>query len=111
MSLCWFTRSGASAAHTLSDQAHSTGWGRPVAVPQACAVFGSDETARRLIPAPPEARWAEFAHGGRFPALEAPADLAADLPAFFAPLQGVQVWAAGVAACGSTGHCGPRGSA
>jgi pimeloyl-ACP methyl ester carboxylesterase len=83
VSVSWFTRSGASAAHTLFDQAHALDWGGPIAVPQGFAVFGADETVRRLVPAPPEAHWTEFAHGGHFPALEAPEDLAADLRAFF----------------------------
>ena len=87
VSIYWFTRSGASAAHTLYDQAHSTYWGTPPAVPQGFAVFGADETVRRLVPAPPDAHWTEFAHGRHFPAIEAPADLAADLQSFFAPLQ------------------------
>lgn len=58
----------------------------PPAVPQGFAIFGADETVRKLVPAPPGAHWSEFAHGRHFPALEAPADLAADLRAFFAPL-------------------------
>jgi epoxide hydrolase len=86
VSLYWFTGSGASAAHTLYDQAHSSDWGAPPAVPQGFAVFGADETVRKLVPAPPGAHWTEFPHGKHFPALEAPADLAADLQSFFAPL-------------------------
>jgi epoxide hydrolase len=86
ISLYWFTRSGASAAHTLYDQAHSSDWGAPPAVPQAFAVFGADPTARRLIPAPQDAHWTEFEHGQHFPAMEAPADLARDLRSFFAGL-------------------------
>lgn len=84
VSLHWFTRAGASMAHTLYDQAKSHDWGEPSAVPQGFAVFGADETVRRLVPAPAEAHWTEFAHGRHFPAMEAPADLAADLRAFFA---------------------------
>jgi epoxide hydrolase len=87
VSLYWFTRSGATAAHTLYDQAHSTDWGAMAAVPQGFAVFGADETVRRLVPAPDRAHWSEFNHGRHFPAMEAPAELAADLQAFFAPLQ------------------------
>ena len=86
VSLYWFTGSGASAAHTLYEQAHSSDWGAPPAVPQGFAVFGADETVRRLVPAPPGAHWTEFPHAKHFPAMEAPADLAADLQAFFAPL-------------------------
>jgi hypothetical protein len=84
--LYWFTRSGASAAHTLYDQAHSADWGGPVTVPQAFAVFGADETVRRLIPVPADTRWTEYARGRHFPAMEAPAELAADLRGFFGPL-------------------------
>jgi epoxide hydrolase len=87
VSLYWFTRSGATAAHTLYEQAHSTDWGAMAAVPQAFAVFGADETVRRLVPAPDSAQWSEFNHGRHFPAMEAPAELATDLQAFFAPLQ------------------------
>jgi epoxide hydrolase len=87
VSLYWFTGSGASAAHTLYEQAHSSDWGAPPAVPQGFAVFGADETVRRLVPAPPDAHWTEFPRGKHFPAMEAPADLAADLRAFFGPLK------------------------
>ena len=87
VSLYWFTRSGASAAHTLYEQAHSSDWGTPPAVPQGFAVFGADDTVRKLVPAPPGAHWTEFDRGGHFPAMEAPTELAADLKAFFGPLR------------------------
>jgi pimeloyl-ACP methyl ester carboxylesterase len=87
VSLYWFTRAGASAAHTLYDQAHSFDWGDPPSVPQGFAVFGADETVRKLVPAPPDAHWTEFERGGHFPAMEAPADLVADLRTFFGPLR------------------------
>ena len=86
VSLYWFTHSGASAAHTLYEQAHSYDWGAPPTVPQAFAVFGADETVRKLMPPPDDARWTEFERGRHFPAMEAPAELAADLQAFFGPL-------------------------
>jgi pimeloyl-ACP methyl ester carboxylesterase len=86
VSLYWFTGSGATAAHTLYEQAHSSDWGGPPAVPQGFAVFGADETVRKLVPAPAGAHWTEFPRGRHFPAMEAPAELAADLQAFFAPL-------------------------
>jgi pimeloyl-ACP methyl ester carboxylesterase len=86
VSLYWFTGSGASAAHTLYDQAHSSDWGAPPGVPQGFAVFGADETVRRLVPAPAGAHWSEFPRGRHFPAMEAPAQLAADLQAFYGPL-------------------------
>lgn len=87
VSLHWFTGSGASAAHTLYEQAHASDWGPPPAVPQGFAVFGADATIRKLIPAPDGAHWTEFECGKHFPAMEAPAELAADLQAFFGPLQ------------------------
>lgn len=87
VSLYWFTNSGATAAHTLYEQAHSADWGPPPAVPQGFAVFGADDTVRKLVPAPDGARWTEFGHGRHFPAMEAPAELAADLQAFFGPLR------------------------
>src|SRR5260221_695687 len=87
VSLYWFTGSGASAAHTLYGQAHSSDWGAPPAVPQGFAVFGADQTVRKLVPAPDGAHWTEFRRGQHFPAMEAPAQLAADLQAFFGPLR------------------------
>ena len=87
VSLYWFTGSGATAAHTLYEQAHSSDWGAPLTVPQGFAVFGADETVRKLVPAPDGAHWTEFQRGRHFPAMEAPAQLAADLQAFFGPLQ------------------------
>jgi pimeloyl-ACP methyl ester carboxylesterase len=87
VSLYWFTGSGATAAHTLYEQAHSSDWGAPLTVPQGFAVFGADETVRKLVPAPGGAHWTEFQRGRHFPAMEAPAQQAADLQAFFGPLQ------------------------
>ena len=86
VSLYWFTNSGAAAAHTLYEQAHSADWGAPPTVPQAFAVFGADDTVRKLVPAPDGTRWTEVPRGKHFPAMEAPAELAADLQAFFGPL-------------------------
>ncbi|HET6918854.1 MAG TPA: hypothetical protein VFI46_05225 [Jiangellaceae bacterium] len=87
VSLYWFTGSGATAAHTLYEQAHSSDWGAPPAVPQGYAVFGADETVRKLVPAPADAHWTEYPRGKHFPAMEAPTQLAADLQAFFGRLQ------------------------
>ncbi|MET8989263.1 epoxide hydrolase family protein [Nonomuraea wenchangensis] len=87
VSLYWFTGCGVTAAHTLYEQAHSSEWGAPPAVPQGFAVFGADDTVGKLVPAPADAHWTEFRRGRHFPAMEAPAELAADLQAFFAPLK------------------------
>ena len=86
MSIYWFTGSGATAAHTLYDQAHSGDWGAPATAPQGFAVFGADETVRKLVPAPEGTHWSEFPHGQHFPAMEAPEQLTADLRTFFGPL-------------------------
>lgn len=86
VSLYWFTGCGASVAHTLYDQAHTTDWAPPGPVPQGFAVFGADDTVRRLVPAGPDAHWTEHPRGRHFPAMEAPAALAADLRAFFGGL-------------------------
>src|SRR6266542_647499 len=87
VSLYWFTGSGVTAAHTLYEQAHSSDWGAPPSVPQGFAVFGADETVRKLVPAPADAHWTEFQRGKHFPAMESPAELAADLQAFVEPLR------------------------
>jgi hypothetical protein len=72
VSLYCFTGCGATAAHTLYEQAHSSDWGAQPTVPQGFAVFGADETVRRLIPGSADAHWTEFARGKHFPAMEAP---------------------------------------
>jgi pimeloyl-ACP methyl ester carboxylesterase len=87
VSLYWFTRSGASAAHTLYEQARAADWAAPAPVPHGFAVFGADATVRRLVPAPDGAHWSEFERGRHFPAMEAPDLLAGDLRAFFVPLR------------------------
>ncbi|MEV6769498.1 epoxide hydrolase family protein [Nocardia sp. NPDC051030] len=86
VSLYWFNGAGATAAHTLFDQSHSSEWGGPASVSQGFAVFGADETVRRLVPVPEGSHWTEFERGKHFPAMEAPALLAKDLQQFFGPL-------------------------
>lgn len=86
VSLYWFTGSGATAAHTLYEQAHSTDWGAPPSVPQGFAIFSADQTVRKLVPAPDDAHWTEFEYGLHFPAMECPEQLAGDLQNFFSGL-------------------------
>jgi pimeloyl-ACP methyl ester carboxylesterase len=85
ISLYWFTRSGASAAHFLYEAAHSgLDWIAPSGVPAGWAVFNADPLLRRIID--PEHRiehWSEFAEGGHFAAMEAPEPLVEDLRSFF----------------------------
>jgi pimeloyl-ACP methyl ester carboxylesterase len=86
VSVAWFGRAGASAAHILYDQAHSSEWGGAVTVPQSVAVFGADETVRRVVMLPENARWTEYQRGQHFPAMELPEVLAEDLRGFFGGL-------------------------
>jgi pimeloyl-ACP methyl ester carboxylesterase len=88
VSLYWFTRSGASAAHILYESMHAQEWSEPGPAPTGFAVFGADAIVRILLD--PEGRighWSEFERGGHFPAMEAPDLLVGDLRAFFAPLR------------------------
>ena len=87
VSLYWFTGSGATAAHTLYEQAHSSDWGPPPAVPQGFAVFGADETVRKLVPAPALARTGPISRAAGTSRRWSSAQLAADLRAFFGPLR------------------------
>ncbi|WP_431923439.1 epoxide hydrolase family protein [Nonomuraea jabiensis] len=86
-SLYWFTGSGISAARFLYEQAHSSDWGAPPAVPQGFAVFSADASVRKLINPPAEVHWTEYERGGHFPAMEAPEMLATDLRVFFGGLK------------------------
>lgn len=86
VSLYWFTRSGASAAQTLYEQAHSFDWGPPGNTPQGWAVFSADATVPRLMKVPEGTRWTEYDRGMHFPAMEVPELLARDLQDFFGAL-------------------------
>lgn len=87
VSIYWFSRAGAGAAHVLYDQKRASDWGAPAQVPFGFSVFGTDATVRRLVPAPPGAVWSEHEDGQHFPAMEAPDDLVADLRSFFGPMR------------------------
>jgi len=96
VSVYWFTRSGASAAHftyegmqafrAFVEQAGEATGGTmaPGGVPAGVAVFATDNSIRSLVdPAGTAAHWSEFDRGGHFPALEVPDLLADDLRKFF----------------------------
>jgi pimeloyl-ACP methyl ester carboxylesterase len=88
VSLYWFTRTGASAAHFLYDSMHAQDWGDEGTAPTGFAVFGRDSVSRRLMD--PEQRvehWTEFDRGGHFPAMEVPELLTEDIRSFFRPLR------------------------
>jgi pimeloyl-ACP methyl ester carboxylesterase len=96
VSVYWFTRSGASAAHftyegmqafrAFVEQAGEATGGTmaPGGVPAGVAVFATDNSIRSLVdPTGLAAHWSEFDRGGHFPALEVPDLLAGDLRKFF----------------------------
>lgn len=88
VSVYWFTRSGASAAHVLYDSMHAQEWTGEGKAPIGYAVFGEDTVTRQLID--PEHRiehWSEFNRGGHFPAMEVPNLLVGDIRAFSRPLR------------------------
>src|SRR5262245_48090757 len=88
ISIYWFTRSGASAAHALYESMHAQEWGEEGPAPAGWAVFGADNIARRLMdPEHKIAHWSEFERGGHFPAMEAPDLLTGDIRAFFRGLR------------------------
>jgi pimeloyl-ACP methyl ester carboxylesterase len=88
ISLYWFTRTGASAAHALYESMHAQEWGEEGPAPTGWAVFGADSIVRRLLD--PEYKikhWSEFERGGHFPAMEAPDLLTGDVRKFFRALR------------------------
>ncbi|MEU8193257.1 epoxide hydrolase family protein [Microbispora amethystogenes] len=100
VSLYWFTRSGASAAHAIYENSHPlpgapnpwAGAGAPSA-PVGWAVFGGlDDIVPTLYNPDGEiAHWSQFDEGGHFPAMETPGLLVADLRAFYRGLRGATV--------------------
>jgi len=88
ISLYWFNRSGASAAHTLYESMHAQEWGAAGSAPTGWAVFNTDPITRRLLdPEHKIVHWSEFKEGGHFPAMETPALLAGDVRKFFRELR------------------------
>jgi epoxide hydrolase len=88
VSVYWFTKSGASAAHLLYNAAHAqSGWGVPT-VPMGFAVFNTSPLMRLAMdPEHHIIHWSEFKEGGHFPALEAPKQLVDDIRTFFRELR------------------------
>ena len=83
VSLYWFTRSGATAAHALYESMHAQEWGEPGPAPVGFAVFGAEPWVRTLLdPEHQHAHWTEFEVGGHFPAMEQPDLLVGDLREF-----------------------------
>jgi epoxide hydrolase len=83
VSLYWFTRSGASAAHALYESMHAQEWGEPGPAPVGFAIFGAEPFVRTLLdPDRAISHWSEFQVGGHFPAMEQPDLLVGDLRVF-----------------------------
>jgi pimeloyl-ACP methyl ester carboxylesterase len=83
VSLYWFTRSGASAAHALYESMHAQEWGEPGPAPVGFAVFGAESFVRKLLDADRAiGHWTEYEVGGHFPAMEQPDLLVEDLRTF-----------------------------
>jgi pimeloyl-ACP methyl ester carboxylesterase len=107
VSLYWFTRSGASAAHAIYENSHplpgaaspwesgdeggdDNPWEGAPAFPTGWAVFGGlDDIVPTLYNADGEiGHWSQFDEGGHFPAIETPDLLVGDLRTFFRGLRG-----------------------
>lgn len=84
VSLYWLTGTGASAASFLYESAHSSEWLAPAGTPQGWAMFAADDIAGRLLnPSGAIEHWTEYATGGHFAAMEAPALLIDDIRSYF----------------------------
>ena len=91
VSLYWFTRSGASAAHFLYNSMNiAPDWSPGPVIPAAFSVFGGDPfgiVRAALNPGGANPNWFEHDEGGHFPSLEEPELLVADLRTSFRGLR------------------------
>jgi pimeloyl-ACP methyl ester carboxylesterase len=85
VSIYWFGRGGAGAAHFLYEASHaSPSWGETHNRPQGFVVFGHEPLVRRILdPEQKLAYWNEHERGGHFPAMETPDLLVGDIRTFF----------------------------
>jgi epoxide hydrolase len=85
ISVYWFGRGGAGAAHFLYEAAHAAAaWGQVHDRPQGFVSFGVEPLVRRILdPEEKLAYWNEHPVGGHFPAMEVPDLLIGDLRTFF----------------------------
>jgi epoxide hydrolase len=85
VSIYWFGRGGAGAAHFLYEAMHAAvAWGQTHDRPQGFVSFGKEPLVRRILdPEHKLAYWNEHDRGGHFPAMEAPDPLVGDIRAFF----------------------------
>ncbi|WP_256840545.1 epoxide hydrolase family protein [Ornithinimicrobium faecis] len=101
VTLGWFTRAGASSAHSTYEgmqvwpqmvAAAAAGdgesWEASAGPPVGYAVFAADTTIRSLAdPAGQVSHWSTFDRGGHFPAMEVPDLLVEDVRDFLRPLR------------------------
>ncbi|MFB7053521.1 epoxide hydrolase family protein [Streptomyces vinaceus] len=88
ISIYWFTRTGASAAHFYWELAHSgASMAGSTEVPQGWAVFNQDPLLRKFLPADLLPHYTEYDAGGHFPAMEVPDLLVDDIRTFFRTLR------------------------
>jgi epoxide hydrolase len=85
VSIYWFGRGGAGAAHFLYESMHAAAaWGRTHNRPQGFVTFGNDSLVRRILDTEQRlAYWNEHDRGGHFPAMEVPQELVSDIRTFF----------------------------
>lgn len=85
VSIYWFARGGASAAHFMYEAMHATpAWGEAHNRPQGFVSFGKEPLVHRILdPEHKLAYWNEHDCGGHFPAMEAPERLVGDIRTFF----------------------------
>lgn len=97
VSIFWYTRAGASAAHAVQEgmqayrqlvaagagQDADSGQERQAGPPTAYAVFAGDDAIQQLLDPTGQARWTNYDRGGHFPAMEVPRLLTEDLRRFF----------------------------
>ena len=88
VTIYWFGKGGAGAAHFLYESMHAApAWGQTHNRPQGFVTFGNDPLVRRILdPEHKLAYWNEHDCGGHFPAMEAPELLVDDLRKFFQQL-------------------------
>ncbi|MFI6597680.1 epoxide hydrolase family protein [Nonomuraea sp. NPDC050536] len=88
VAIYWFTDTAGSSGRLYRESAAA--WERPSApgtTPTGIAVFPGDSTVRRYAEtAHNVVHWSEYATGGHYAALQAPAELAEDLRKFFGGL-------------------------
>ena len=90
-SACTGSPAPAPPPPTPSTSRHTPPTGAPAPGPAGLRGLRRRRDRAQLVPAPASAHWTEFPRGKHFPAMKNPADLAADLQAFFGLLPVTEV--------------------